>query len=99
MCRLSFKDLLSFDQLARSVLTARSSLMRTSAKLFLPIVVRFLSLAWSILAEKHDDAAVIEKFIAGQAKKEAGSEPDGIRKIEREPRLEERAWRMFSSMN
>ncbi len=55
--------------------------MRTSARLFLLIVVISISLAWSVSAAQSDDAAIIDKFIAGQAKKEDGSEPDGIRKV------------------
>jgi hypothetical protein len=38
---------------------------------------------WSTSAAQPDDAAVIDKFIASQAEKTRGSEPDGIRKKQR----------------
>jgi hypothetical protein len=38
---------------------------------------------WSTSAGQSDDADVIDKFIARQAEKARGSEPDGIRKKQR----------------
>ncbi len=55
--------------------------MRTSANILIPIIVVCLGLASSTSGAQSGDAAVIDKFIARQAEKLAGSEPDGIRKI------------------
>ena len=55
--------------------------MRTPARLLLPIMVLCLLPGWSTSAAQPDDAAVIDKFIASQAEKARGSEPDGIRKV------------------
>jgi hypothetical protein len=53
--------------------------MKTSAKLFLPILVLVLSSFTS--NAQSGDAGVIDKFIARQAARERGEEPDGIRKV------------------
>lgn len=55
--------------------------MRKSAQLVLPIIV--LCGCFSSLSShaQSGDAAVIDKFIAGQAEKEDGSEPEGVRKL------------------
>lgn len=55
--------------------------MRRSARLFLVISVLCLFPGWSTAAVQSDDAAVIDRFIARQAAKAGGSEPDGIRKV------------------
>ena len=55
--------------------------MRTSVRLLVPIMVFCLFPSWSTSAMQSDDAAMIDKFIARQAEKENGSEPDGIRKV------------------
>src|SRR5260370_33556024 len=63
------------------ILTAKETLLTTSARLLLPIMVACLCLASSTSGAQSGDAAVIDKFIASQAEKQAGSEPDGIRKV------------------
>jgi hypothetical protein len=55
--------------------------MRAFARLLLPITVVCLCLASSTSGAQSGDSAVIDKFIASQAEKQAGSEPDGIRKV------------------
>ena len=55
--------------------------MSTSPRLLLPIIVVCLCLASSTSGAQSGDAAVIDKFIASQAEKQGGSEPDGIRKV------------------
>jgi hypothetical protein len=56
-------------------------LMRTPAKLFLPIMIVCVWLPSFTARAQSGDPAVIDKFIASQARKEEGSEPDGIRKV------------------
>ena len=55
--------------------------MRTSARPFLAISVLCLFPSWSTSAVQSDDAAIIDRFVARQAEKAGGSEPDGIRKV------------------
>ena len=55
--------------------------MRTFAGLLIPMIAICLGLASSLSGAQSDDNAVIDQFIARRAEKEAGSEPDGIRKI------------------
>ncbi len=52
--------------------------MRTFAKLVIPIIV--LCLSSLTLQAQRDDTAVIDKFIASQAARENGEEPEAIRK-------------------
>ena len=52
--------------------------MKTVIALFLILLLGVTSL--NALAQS-DDKAVIDKYIAGQAAKEQGEEPDGIRKV------------------
>ncbi len=54
--------------------------MRTFARPLLPIIAVGLCLASSTSGAQSDDNAAIDKFIARQAEKEAGSEPDDVRK-------------------
>ena len=55
--------------------------MRKFARVVLPIIVLCGCLASFSSHAQSGDAAVIDRFIAGQAEKEDGSEPDGIRKV------------------
>src|SRR5258706_14932065 len=55
--------------------------MRTSARFFVAITLLCLFPGWSASAVQSKEAAVIDKFIARQAEKAGGSEPEGIRKI------------------
>ena len=55
--------------------------MSTSVRLLVSIMVLCLFPSWSTSAVQSDDAARIDQFIARQAEKENGSEPDGIRKV------------------
>ena len=55
--------------------------MRKSAQLVLPIIVLYGCFSSLSSRAQSGDAAVIDKFIAGQAEKEDGSEPEGIRKL------------------
>ena len=55
--------------------------MRKSAQLVLPIIVLCGCFSSFSSHAQSGDAAVIDKFIAGQAEKEDGSEPEGIRKL------------------
>jgi hypothetical protein len=81
--KLAFKEFLSLDHVVHSFLTTKETLMRTPARLLVPIMVLCLFPGWSTSAGQSDDAAVIDKFIASQAEKARGSEPDGIRKKQR----------------
>jgi hypothetical protein len=53
--------------------------MRTCAQLVLPVLV--LCAASFASQAQSDDTAVFDKFIAGQAARQNGEEPEGIRKV------------------